>query len=65
MKNYLSMKDREKLKELSLEDLQAMLIKSLAEVCNPHIGYSKTRELIKDIKKIKSVIKHYPEEVKP
>ena len=56
------MKDLEKLKEYSLEELQALLIESLAEVVKPDIGFTRTQDLIKTIRQLRRVIKNYPEE---
>ena len=50
------MKDLEKLKEMSLQDLGKLLKDSEAEIVKHDIGYSRTRELEYDIKKVRRLI---------
>ena len=54
------MKDLEKLKDYSLEKLQEILEDCTKEVVKPDIGYTRTRELIKDIRKLRRLINGYP-----
>ena len=50
------MKDLEKLKEMSLQDLGKLLKDHEAEILLANIGWSRTNELSKDIKKIRRLI---------
>ena len=50
------MKDLEKLKEKSLQELSKILVESEAEILKPDIGWSKTNDLENDIKKIRRLI---------
>ena len=51
-----TMKKLENLKEFSLTKLQGLLAEDRAEVIKPEIGYSRTRELIKEIKMIRRLV---------
>ena len=56
IKHNTKMKDLEKLKEHSLQELNRILIESEAEIVKHDIGYSRTVELTSDIKKIRRLI---------
>ena len=51
-----NMKDLEKLKDHSLQELMKILAESEAEILKHDIGYSRTEELSSDIKKIRRLL---------